>query len=417
MQNRNYFAGLAETQETSASSNFIGRAGRRGPPLRPGERGGLRLQPAPIPTRSPSRYATRMRPAPSTPPAMKGTLVRLVQWAVDTYGLERDQIIRHYDVTGKECPSTMSAIPMPGRKFLIGLPSPPEPPAAAPPRTPQTSPQGSAARVSLLFTSKTPPVSRQAASPIPSGSEVHPPHLVPPAKDQSLVPQIVGVLVRVDADVSGLHCTHVQNLHRSRPGIHKAVGILHSAGLCEKNLRPSLSAPHPGCAEFPLPSKPEKTPPAPCGHGIWTPEPPGRACRWRRKASGSPDAAPSCRTDPPGVFLLVLLRELLQTQYPHVISSLFTSAPSSPSNCTPSSTGGTQLSVLRTALRTNSTARTLPRFSAPRPAAGRPAARWRRGPPCRGTVPPPSGSWRCRSFRSPGPGRLRPPFPLRRIPR
>ncbi len=32
------------------------------------------------------------------------SLVRLVAYLSDQYGLERDQIIRHYDVTGKDCP-------------------------------------------------------------------------------------------------------------------------------------------------------------------------------------------------------------------------------------------------------------------------------------------------------------------------
>ncbi len=32
------------------------------------------------------------------------SLIRLLAWLCDTYELEEDQIIRHYDVTGKECP-------------------------------------------------------------------------------------------------------------------------------------------------------------------------------------------------------------------------------------------------------------------------------------------------------------------------
>lgn len=32
------------------------------------------------------------------------SLVRLLDWLADTYGLHREQVIRHYDVTGKECP-------------------------------------------------------------------------------------------------------------------------------------------------------------------------------------------------------------------------------------------------------------------------------------------------------------------------
>ncbi len=32
------------------------------------------------------------------------SLVKLTAWLCDTYGLETDQVIRHYDVTGKLCP-------------------------------------------------------------------------------------------------------------------------------------------------------------------------------------------------------------------------------------------------------------------------------------------------------------------------
>ena len=31
-------------------------------------------------------------------------LVKLTAWLVETCGLEEDAIIRHYDITGKECP-------------------------------------------------------------------------------------------------------------------------------------------------------------------------------------------------------------------------------------------------------------------------------------------------------------------------
>ena len=102
MQNRNYFAGLAETQETSASSNFI--IGLDGEAL-------LCVPVNEVAYASSQRNSDTLSIEVCHPDetgafnaASYETLVRLVQWAVDTYGLERDQIIRHYDVTGKECP-------------------------------------------------------------------------------------------------------------------------------------------------------------------------------------------------------------------------------------------------------------------------------------------------------------------------
>ena len=48
-------------------------------------------------------------------------LVKLVQWLVDTYDLDRDQILRHYDVTGKECPRYYVQHPEAWEAFLDDL--------------------------------------------------------------------------------------------------------------------------------------------------------------------------------------------------------------------------------------------------------------------------------------------------------
>ncbi len=101
-QNRNYFAGLARSHETYASSNFV--IGLEGETL------------LCVPVNEVA-YASSQRNIDTLSievchPDEEGAftaesydaLVRLVQWAVDTYGLDRSQILRHYDVTGKECP-------------------------------------------------------------------------------------------------------------------------------------------------------------------------------------------------------------------------------------------------------------------------------------------------------------------------
>lgn len=118
-QNRSYFAGLAETGETFASSNFI-----------IGLEGEI-LECVPL---DEVAYASSQRNYdtlsievchPDDTGAFTDTtyasLVRLVQWLVDAYGLEREQIIRHYDVTGKECPRYYVRNPQAWEAFLDDL--------------------------------------------------------------------------------------------------------------------------------------------------------------------------------------------------------------------------------------------------------------------------------------------------------
>lgn len=101
-QNRNYFAGLADGSGTSASSHFII------------DTDGTILQCVPM---SEIAYASNDRNSDTlsieccheddSGQFTKETyqsLVKLVAWLCDTYGLETDQVIRHYDVTGKLCP-------------------------------------------------------------------------------------------------------------------------------------------------------------------------------------------------------------------------------------------------------------------------------------------------------------------------
>ena len=101
-QNRNYFAGLADGSGTSASSHFIIATD------------GTILQCVPM---SEIAYASNDRNCDTlsiecchedeSGKFTKETyqsLVKLTAWLCDTYGLETDQVIRHYDVTGKLCP-------------------------------------------------------------------------------------------------------------------------------------------------------------------------------------------------------------------------------------------------------------------------------------------------------------------------
>jgi len=102
MQNRNYFAGLAETHETHASSNFIVCLD------------GTVIQCVPV---DEIAYASNERNADTLSievchPDSTGRFtdksyaatVRLTAWLCVGFGITADDVIRHYDVRGKECP-------------------------------------------------------------------------------------------------------------------------------------------------------------------------------------------------------------------------------------------------------------------------------------------------------------------------
>ncbi len=101
-QNRNYFQNLSKTHETSASSHFV-----------VGLEGEI-IQCVPLDEWS---YCSSSANAWSIAievchPDETGkfnqettdSLVRLLRWLVELYDLDRDGVIRHYDVTGKICP-------------------------------------------------------------------------------------------------------------------------------------------------------------------------------------------------------------------------------------------------------------------------------------------------------------------------
>ncbi len=101
-QNRSYFAGLARSHETYASSNFvIGLEGEVLLCVPPGEvaycsndRNGDTLSIEVCHPDDTGRYTQ----------ASYTSLVRLVNWLREFYELEPEDVIRHYDVTGKACP-------------------------------------------------------------------------------------------------------------------------------------------------------------------------------------------------------------------------------------------------------------------------------------------------------------------------
>lgn len=100
--NRDYFANLAHTKERKVSSHFI--IGLKGEIVQA------------IPTTE-IAYASNDRNSDTLSiecchPDESGaftddtyqSLVELVSWLMCRYGLEIDSVIRHYDVTGKNCP-------------------------------------------------------------------------------------------------------------------------------------------------------------------------------------------------------------------------------------------------------------------------------------------------------------------------
>ena len=101
-QNRDYFASLAETGEESVSSHFVIGTD------------GTIIQCIPLDEKS---YCTNHRNADTISiecchldaegaftEETRAALVSLVRYLAHGYGLDYDDVIRHYDVTGKICP-------------------------------------------------------------------------------------------------------------------------------------------------------------------------------------------------------------------------------------------------------------------------------------------------------------------------
>ena len=101
-QNRSYFAYLAETHETYASSNFV--IGLDGEII-------LCVPIGEVAYCSNFRNSDTLSIEVCHPDksgkfnqASYDSLVRLTRWLMDFYELDVEDVIRHYDVTGKECP-------------------------------------------------------------------------------------------------------------------------------------------------------------------------------------------------------------------------------------------------------------------------------------------------------------------------
>lgn len=101
-QNRNYYEALAVTHETKVSSHFVIGID------------GTVIQCVPLDevaycsnNRNDDTISIECCHKDESGQFSRETLdslVRLLDWLADTYGLHREQVIRHYDVTGKECP-------------------------------------------------------------------------------------------------------------------------------------------------------------------------------------------------------------------------------------------------------------------------------------------------------------------------
>ena len=118
-QNRDYFAGLAETGETSASSHFVvGLSGEI-------------VQCIPC---NEIAYASnnRNKDTISIECCIEDetgkfnddtyqSLVKLVTWLMGRYDLNVDDVIRHYDVTGKNCPKYFVENPKAWEQFKTDL--------------------------------------------------------------------------------------------------------------------------------------------------------------------------------------------------------------------------------------------------------------------------------------------------------
>lgn len=115
-QNRRYFDGLADSKETSASSHFVIGID------------GTVIQCIPL---DEIAYASNDRNADTISiecchPDETGqfsdqtyqSLVRLVRWLEEAYDLKPENVIRHYDVTGKMCPLYFVEHPDAWEQFL-----------------------------------------------------------------------------------------------------------------------------------------------------------------------------------------------------------------------------------------------------------------------------------------------------------
>lgn len=115
-QNRDYFAGLAKSHADYISSNFV--VGLEGEALQAVPSDEVAYASGKRNNDTLSIEVCHPDDTGKFSPETTETLVRLVQWLVDYYRLERNQIIRHFDVSGKECPRWFVQYPEDWEAFL-----------------------------------------------------------------------------------------------------------------------------------------------------------------------------------------------------------------------------------------------------------------------------------------------------------
>ena len=118
-QNRSYYGNLAETHETKVSSHFVIGID------------GTIIQCVPLDEvaycsnhRNNDTISIECCHSDTTGQFSQATLdalIQLLNWLISTYDLSQDDILRHYDVTGKECPYYFVKHPDAWMRFLNGL--------------------------------------------------------------------------------------------------------------------------------------------------------------------------------------------------------------------------------------------------------------------------------------------------------
>jgi len=101
-QNNSYFAGLARSGETYASSHFL--VGLEGEILQNVPLNEIAYCSGPRNEDTISIECCHPDEEGKFSDRTYDSLIRLTRWLMDYYGLTTEQVIRHYDVKGKECP-------------------------------------------------------------------------------------------------------------------------------------------------------------------------------------------------------------------------------------------------------------------------------------------------------------------------
>ncbi len=118
-QNNSYFKNLAQSGETYASSHFL--IGLDGEVLLNVPLEEIAYCTGPRNVDTISIECCHPDDTGEFTQATYDSLVRLVKWLMDKYHLDATQVIRHYDVTGKECPRYYVRNPDAWTAFLADL--------------------------------------------------------------------------------------------------------------------------------------------------------------------------------------------------------------------------------------------------------------------------------------------------------